>query len=123
MIRHMAIPMLLALGVMSLALTGCRTAAPGVTSAAGTYETQFHGSPEKVTEAAKAVLEEMHLTKVNSKWTNIDGLVTGETAQGTEVQVKVNRKDDKVSAVAVRVGYLGDKDMSLSILEKIKAKL
>ncbi len=120
--RHQALFALLLVSIMFMAV-GCSTAAPGVTNQAGTYIAAFDAKPEKLTKAAQAVCEELKLTIVTSNVTALDGYIEAKTAQDREVTIKVSRLNDTQSQVSVRVGVLGDGELSTLILDKIKQRL
>ncbi len=116
--------MWLALLAMSLLLVGgCKTNEEGVTNRVGTIKATLAANPAAVTEAAKQVLEDLDLVIINASSTAIDGRVVARTAQDVKVRVDSERVGDNVSEVFIRVGTLGDTDLSLTILNEIKEEL
>ena len=122
-----------ALAFVSLAALGglqsCATMATGSENLAtfayvtGTLSVDVEGSPQKVVRAADQAIEDMEMHKLSSDSTSIDGKVTANTALGKQVEITVNRKDDMHSKLSIHIGSLGDKELSLAIYEKIKARL
>ena len=102
---------------------GCSTAAPGITNQAGTYVAAFDGKPDKVTQVAENVCKDLKLTILKANATTLDGLIEAKTAQNSSVTIKISRLNDTQSEVSVRVGVLGDSELSIMILNKIKARL
>ncbi|MEM8738688.1 MAG: DUF3568 family protein [Planctomycetota bacterium] len=106
-----------------LTLPGCQTDAPGIKSNFVQQWSTLDGSVEETTEAAAEVLESYELENVTSKNTKVDGLVTGEKADGKEISVDIRRVTDETSEASVRVGTVGDPDLGIEIVAKIKEKL
>ena len=102
---------------------GCKTEQPGVTNRIGTIKATLAASPAAVTEAANEVLGDMDLVIINASSTSIDGRVIARTAQDVKVRVDSEKVGENVSEVFIRVGRLGDPDLSLTILDKIKGEL
>lgn len=115
---------LLALLTLSLIVaTGCKTNQEGVTNRVGTIKATLAASPAAVSEAAKDVLTDMDLIIISSNSTAIDGRVVARTAQDVKVRVDSEKIGEDVSEVFIRVGTLGDSDLSLAVLTEIKKKL
>lgn len=115
---------LLALTVLCLIVTtGCKTDQEGVTNRVGTIKATLAASPAAVTEAGKDVLGDMDLIIISSNSTAIDGRVVARTAQDVKVRVDSKKIGEDVSEVYIRVGTLGDSDLSLAVLTEIKKKL
>jgi uncharacterized protein DUF3568 len=106
-----------------LLLVGCKTEQPGVTNRVGTIKVVLAASPAAVTEAANEVLGDMDLVIINSNSTSIDGRVIARTAQDVKVRVDSTKIGENVSEVFIRVGRLGDSELSLTILNEIREEL
>ena len=115
--------MFVLLAVCMMLAVGCKTDQPGVTNRAGTFKATLAAGPAAVTEAAKEVMEDMDLIVISSEATAIDGRVIARTAQDVKVRIDSKQVGESVSEVFVRVGKLGDKDLSLTILDEIKEEL
>ena len=117
---------MMALGALMLSLAlvvGCETSRMGVTNTAGTYDTTVKGTTIETTEAATEVFKDMEFTIVESKSSDVDGMVTARTARDVLVKVTVTNEGEDLSNLSVRVGDFGDEAMSLMIIDKIKAEL
>lgn len=111
------------LALCLIVTTGCKTDQEGVTNRVGTIKATLAATPAAVTEAAKEVLEDMDLVIDSSNATAIDGRVVARTAQNVKVRVDSAKVGEKSSEVLIRVGTLGDTDLSLAILTEIKKEL
>ena len=114
---------MLLLVVCFAVVVGCKTDQPGVTNTAGTIKATLASTPDAVTEASKKVLEDMDLAIISSGSTAIDGKVEARTAQDVKVKITCDTAGDNVTDIAIRVGTLGDKELSLAILDAIKEEL
>ena len=106
-----------------LAVGACKTSKPGVKYVAGSYQQRFAAAPPQLVDAARAVVEDMKLILIDSEATELDGKVVARTAQDRKVNISVESEGPDVSLVSVRVGTLGDEEISQMILDKIKEKL
>ncbi len=111
------------LTVCLLITFGCKTDQAGVTNRVGTIKATLAAAPPAVTEAAEEVLEEMDLVIISASATKIDGRVIARTAQDVKVRVDSQKVGDDVSEVFIRIGGLGDSELSLTILDEIKEEL
>jgi hypothetical protein len=108
---------------LTLGIVACETGEPGVKNSFGTLDDTMAASPQEITAAAAEVLKEMELIIVTNNATDLDGRVIARTAQDDRVKVDVERVNDEVSKVAIRVGTWGDEGMSMTIRERIRGKL
>jgi len=114
---------LLGLGLMTSVQYGCSTDQPGATNTLGTYTTNFDNSPDKVTNAATKACEDLKLSNIISNGSKVDGKVTAQTADGTEVTIDISQAGDDVSKVNIRVGAAGDQSISEQLVDRIKSHL
>lgn len=109
--------------IATFALVGCTTPQPGVSNQFGTLETLVEADTKAVTEAAKDTLEDMDLVIVSSQATAIDGQVIARTAQDKKVTVTAEKAGENLTKMYIRVGTVGDQEVSLDILERIQNRL
>lgn len=121
MLRMLSV--VLASVVMVLGAAGCKTSEPGATNVFGTVNDTMAANPQEITAAAAEVLKDMELIIVENRATDLDGRVIARTAQDDRVKVDVERVNDEVSKVAIRVGTWGDEGTSLTIRQRIREKL
>jgi hypothetical protein len=113
----------LALAVVALAVTGCKTTQPGVTNNFGTLQTLVEAPPQAVTRAATESMQDLDLVVVSSQASNISGEVIGRTPDDSKVSVTVTPRPNNLCEISVRVGTMGDTATSQRIINRIKAKL
>jgi hypothetical protein len=106
-----------------IAITGCKTDEPGVKSTYRSQWTTVAGNTAKATEAAKDVLEDLKLQRIDSKSTGLDGYAVGYTADNKKITVDVKKVTDETSEVSVNVGTMGDPDMGKDIIARIQREL
>jgi hypothetical protein len=110
-----------ALGAMCF--VGCASRhEEGVKSTYRTQSTMVNADTAATTEAAEAVLNDRELKDVNSSSTRVDGKATGKMADGTKVNVAVQKNGDNMSSVAVNVGLTGDPSLGAEIAKAIKTR-
>lgn len=115
--------LLAATALLLVTLGGCKIVSPGVTYNMMSLEALISATPEDVTSAAKAAMEDMNLILVSSESTGLDGKVVARTAQKKTVTVTISRTAKNVSHIKIHVGKLGDEAASMLILERIKERL
>jgi hypothetical protein len=102
---------------------GCQsTHEKGVKSNMRTQWTDVAADTRTTTAAAEAVLKDQDLKNVHAKSTNVDGRVTANKADGTKVDVSIQKKSDNMSEVSVTVGSLGDPRLGAEIAKKVKTQ-
>ena len=110
--------------VVALPLAACTSPQAGVTNRFGTLKTMVDTTPDKVTEAAEKVAQEMELEVMEVASTMVDGKLEAKTATGKTVTVTARSKGDNVTQLAVRSGSgFGSDGLALQILNAIKEKL
>ena len=114
---------LVAIGLVVTLLVGCKIVSPGASYNFIALEAVVSATPEQITEAAKATLEDMKLILVSADSTGLDGQIIARTARKKTVTVTVMRQARNISHIKIQVGRLGDEATSLLILERIKERL
>lgn len=104
-------------------IPACKTSEPGIKSSLRSQWATMPGDPVKVTEAARQVLEEFKLRKIDSKSTGVDGHAEGFKSDETKVSVDVGREGPNTSSVTVTIGSLGDPALGKDILLAIQKKV
>jgi hypothetical protein len=98
---------------------GCKT----MSKATGTRDVMLGATPDKVVEAVKGAMGELEIKVTGAAATKLDGEVNALTAQGDSITVKVNSEGENVSRMTVKVGTLGDKAISQSIIDATKKRI
>lgn len=92
---------------------GCKT----MSKATGTYDVMLSAAPDQVVDAVKQALGDLKINVAGASATKLDGEVNARTAQGDDITIKVNSEGEGVSRMTVKVGTLGDKTISQSIID------
>ena len=94
----------------------------GVTSDYRTQWTDVHANTRATTDAAKAVLNDNGLKNVTANSTEVDGHATAQKADGTKVNVTVQKQSDTKSQVSVVVGTVGEPKLGADLAKQIKQR-
>jgi hypothetical protein len=80
---------------------------------------------EKVWKASEAVTVDKKMKVTEKSIDNMDQnrVIKGKTREDKDFQISLEAKDKDVTVVKVRVGYLGDQEKSLEIIEAIEQKI
>ena len=95
----------------------------GTTYVLGGLEGLLRVTPKRIVEASENVMKDEDLHLLSSASSGVDGKVVARTALDTRVEIQVERRDEETCKLSIRVGTLGDRELSRRIFEKIKAKL
>ena len=107
--------------LIGLSTAACQsTHQSGVSSDYRTQWTDVNANTRATTEAARAVLESNGLKDVSANSTNVDGHATAKKADGTKVNVSVQRQSDTKSQVSVVVGTVGEPKLGADLAKQIK---
>lgn len=116
------------LGLLPL-LSGCVLAA-GAGAGAGTVaymkatlEASLTTDYNKVVKATQAAIGELEFAKISEKKDALRAEFIARTALDKKVEINLSRVGDKATKIEIRVGLLGDQELSQAILDKIKRHL
>ena len=76
-----------------------------------------------VVAAARASIKELEFAQISDNKDALKAVLVARTALDKKVEITITNSGKKLTTVVIRVGFLGDKDLSFAILEKIKSKL
>lgn len=123
----------LALVAASLLLTGCIGAAilgglaAGTVAGAGAiaYSKGELRAMESITldqgwNAARQAMKDLELNAVDKGKDRLQAKLSGRTAGGKEITVKLKSKGARLTEVRIRVGTFGEEDLSRRILEAMR---
>lgn len=119
---------LLALAVLPW-LSGCVIIAAGAVGAGavayvrGELATSLEHELDDVYRAAQVALAKQEFAKIEERKSGLDAQLVHRTALDKRVEIKLEKITDRLTKLRIRVGLVGDQDLSLAILEKIKAEL
>jgi uncharacterized protein YabE (DUF348 family) len=80
---------------------------------------------EEVWKASEAVMADKEMKATEKSIDNPDRnrVIKGKTRDNKDFQISLEGKDKDVTVIKVRVGYFGDQDKSLEIIEAIEKKI
>lgn len=112
---------------------GCALLAVGAVAAAagvGTYaymngklESTETASLDETYGAALAAVESMEFDVKRSDKDALEGRIVSERVNGQSVTIRMFREDPELTRLTIRVGSIGDEDVSLRVLDEIKSRL
>ena len=117
---------------LALATAGCGLLVVGGAAAGGAGAAiYYHGKLEKTVDAgvkdcyraSHEALKELEMPLNSGQVDYATGSVTSNYADGTKVWINMERQAEKQTTITVRVGYLGDKQRAMTILEHIEKHL
>lgn len=118
---------LAAVVMLGASQTGCAKAPTSVgeekSSIMKGTQVVLHSDPVTITEAAKAVADELKLTVTQNVSSGLDGKLMAKSANGIKLTVTTKASGADKSLVTVRAGGFGDTGVQKQVLERIKAKL
>ncbi len=116
-----------ALIALALASSGCAVTAAstglGVAYAKGNLETVVAASPEEVTAAAQAALDDMGIHVVGTEYHKAKIKVVGRTTGGKKVKVKLRPAGGEATKLSIRVGVFGNQHMRHLIYAEVVEEL
>ena len=104
-------------------LSGCKTSESGIKSAYVSQWATVAGNTMNTTDAARGVLEDLKLQRVDSRSTEVDGWAKAYNADNNEISVKVEKAGPDTSKVRVTVGPVGDPALGTDIINRIRQRL
>jgi hypothetical protein len=118
-------------GVIALlaSLSGCVAVLAGAAGAGtvawveGRLDAALDANYARAERAANRAVDELQFIRIDEKKDALTAILTVRTAEDKKVEIKIIRVGDTASDAQIRVGVFGDKALSLTILEKIKANL
>lgn len=110
-------------------LSGCVIIAAGAVGAGavayvrGELTTSLEHELDTVYRAAQVALAKQEFAKIEERKSGLDAQLVHRTALDKRVEIKLEKITDRLTKLRIRVGFVGDQDLSLALLEKIKAEL
>lgn len=121
--------LLAAVGVTAPFLGGCVVVAAGAAGAGavayvrGAVETSVPHNLDATYAAALRTLNDMKFVRIGEKKSAFDAEIIYRTALDKKVEVELERVTENLTKVHIRVGLVGDQQLSLTILDKLNAEL
>ena len=119
----------LSAAVLSMAWAGCLAVAAGAAGAGavawveGRLDANLNADFERSAKAADLAIHDLQFAKISEKKDALEDTLVARTAGDRKVEIKVLKVTEQTSKTQIRVGVFGDEALSLTILEKIRARL
>ena len=124
MIRLVALLLIASLTVFTSGCVATKTAAHDTVSwIRGALEVNLDYSVEEVGFAATTAVNNLKFNNVLSRVDVVSGEVNAETAQGTDIDILIDKISERITRVSIRVGAFGDEAVSRLILDEIERTL
>lgn len=115
--------------MMALSGGGCLALAVGAAAGAGTVA-YVKGELQVVEDipldrawtAAQATIEELQFNKTAERKDALQGRITAERADGSNVTIRLDSRNETQTRIRIRVGTFGDEAVSRTILDGIKRR-
>ena len=110
------------------ALTGCVLVAAGAGAGTVAYmgrdlEVTLPNDYSKVVKAVEEAVPQLEFTKVSEQKDALKAVIVSRTALDKKVEITISNQGKKSTKVVILVGVIGDKELSIAILDKIKSML
>jgi hypothetical protein len=113
--------LLIAAGLaLAFGASACQSSQKGVKSNYRSQWTTVGADVKATTAAAEAILRDADLRDVKSSSTSLDGKASGKKADGTKIDVAIQKDKETTSQVSVTVGTLGDPSLGADFARRIK---
>jgi len=118
---------LLAAAAATVALTGCVAIVAGAAGAGtvayirGELDAPLNASYPQAVTAVDRAIQQLEFARISDRQDALTAIFVARTAEDKKITIKVTKVADQTSKVAIRVGWLGDESLSLTILSRIKA--
>lgn len=126
--RVRLVPALLALAALPL-LNGCVVVAAGAVGAGavayvrGELEASLEANLDTAYAAAQRALARLEFAKIEQSRSGVDARLVHRTALDKKVEIKLKKVTDRLTKIEIRVGVVGDQELSLTLLDQIRAEL
>ncbi|HLP26511.1 MAG TPA: DUF3568 family protein, partial [Acidobacteriota bacterium] len=88
----------------------------------GAIETNLDRDLDHVYRAAQDAVADLQFAKVSERKSGLDAQIIARTALDKKIEIKLE-KLGSATKVMIRVGVMGDQQLSISILDRIKSHL
>ena len=121
--------LLFASAVLALSLTGCVAVVAGAAGAGtvayveGRIDAPLNANYTKSRQAVDLAIKQLEFALINEHHDALTAYFTARTAGDKKISITLMKVTDSTSRVQIRVGIFGDENLSLTVLNKIKANL
>ena len=118
-------------GATSVAVmqSGCLLVAAGAAGAGtvayvrGELTAALSNGYESVVRASNRAIDGLQFKKISEAKDALKAVLIARTADDKKVEITITKESDALTKVEIRVGVFGDERLSLTVLDKIKARL
>jgi hypothetical protein len=109
-------------------LSGCLAVAVGagagaVAYARGDLEVNLNADYERAVEASRQAIKDLEFAQVSENKDALKAVFIARTALDKKVQIVLSNTGKHLTNIKIRVGLIGDEQLSRAILDKIQAGL
>ncbi len=110
-------------------LTGCVVVAAGAVGAGavayvrGELQSSVEADLDVTYAASQRALAKLEFAKIDQRKSGLDAQLVHRTALDKRVEIKLKKITDRLTKIEIRVGIVGDQELSLTLLDKIRAEL
>ena len=104
-------------------LVGAAAGAGGITYARGALSLNVDATVEESHKAAVKALKNLKLFISSDELNKRDSVIKAEFANGRQAKISINAFTEISSKITVRVGFLGDRELSQLIMDAIERQL
>jgi hypothetical protein len=110
-------------------LTGCVIVAAGAVGAGavayvrGELESSVEAGLDATYAAAQSALAKLEFAKIEQRKSGLDAQLVHRTALDKRVEIKLKKITERLTKIEIRIGIVGDQELSLTLLDKIRAEL
>ena len=108
-------------GCVAVAAAGA--AGAGVAWIRGALESNLESNLDRTYRASQNALRQLEFAVVSERKSGVDASLIARTALDKKVEIVLKKVGDNTTHVSIRVGVFGDEDLSIAILDRIKAGL
>jgi hypothetical protein len=108
-------------GCVAVAAAGA--AGAGVAWIRGSLETNLDRDLDRVYQATQKAVRGLEFAVVSERKSAVDSEVIARTALDKKVEIRLKQVGSGATHISIRIGIFGDEDLSLTILDRIKAGL
>ena len=109
--------------------TGCVVVAAGAVGAGavayvrGELESSLEADLGTAYAAAQRALAKLEFARIEERQSGLDARLVHRTALDKRVEIRLKKVTDRLTKIEIRVGVVGDQELSLTLLDKIQAEL
>ena len=89
----------------------------------GELNTTIDASVPAVAQATEAAIKNMKFFAISSKHDSVSGSFIARNAKDERIVITLSKTGDRMTKVQIRVGILGDEEVSRAILDEIKQSM